>query len=112
MDKTQVINTLSSNLSGKDEELKSLKDIIKTVRVKALVINFKYTLFYFYQNEADLMTYRTELSELHVKFQAHNGPFNLTAKYNSEEYQKSLQEKISKLEDLLEDERKKREHYV
>ncbi|KAF7280414.1 hypothetical protein GWI33_006080 [Rhynchophorus ferrugineus] len=93
VDKTQVINTLTSNLAGKDDELKSLKDIIKA-------------------NEAELMTYKSELTELHLKFQAHNGPFNLTAKYNSEEYQKSLQEKISKLEELLEDERQKREHYV
>lgn len=66
----------------------------------------------YFQHENELTAYRSEVTELHLKLQAQNGPFNLTSKFNSEELKQSLQSKIEKLESMLEAETKKLEHCV
>ncbi|XP_060528147.1 early endosome antigen 1-like [Cylas formicarius] len=70
-------------LQKQEIEMQGLKQIIKN-------------------HETDINVYKEQITELEMKLQSQNGPFNLNFKYNSEELQKSLQNKISQLEISLE----------
>ncbi|XP_030749914.1 putative leucine-rich repeat-containing protein DDB_G0290503 [Sitophilus oryzae] len=93
VEKTQTINNLTNNLAERDKKIEHLTAILK-------------------ENETELATYKSELTELELKLSSQKGPFNLNAKFISEEYRKSLQEKISKLETCLEKERQKSEQWI
>ncbi|KAH1005207.1 hypothetical protein HUJ04_006236 [Dendroctonus ponderosae] len=91
VDKTETINDLNKTLQQKEADISQMQTLIV-------------------DHENELTAYRSEVAELHLKLQARNGPFNLSAKFNSEELKKSLQVKIEKLESALEAETKKLEH--
>ncbi|XP_050303802.1 myosin-11-like [Anthonomus grandis grandis] len=86
-EKVDVINNLNKNLAEKNANIAQLEAHLKNL-------------------EIELMAHKSEIDQLNLKLHSQNGPFNLNAKYNSEELRQSLQVKIEKLEQIL-DERTK-----
>ncbi|XP_066246315.1 putative leucine-rich repeat-containing protein DDB_G0290503 [Euwallacea similis] len=83
VDKSETVNTLTKTLEQKEGQIDKLKEIVAN-------------------HEADLMAYKSEVAELHVKLQSQKGLLNLDAKYNSEELKKSLENQIEQLQGTLE----------
>ncbi|XP_066157176.1 putative leucine-rich repeat-containing protein DDB_G0290503 [Euwallacea fornicatus] len=83
VDKTETVSTLIKTLEQKEGQIDKFKEIVAN-------------------HETDLIAYKSEVAELHVKLQSQKGLLNLDAKYNSEELKKSLENQIDLLQGTLE----------
>ncbi|CAG9773057.1 unnamed protein product [Ceutorhynchus assimilis] len=88
VDKTEEINNLTKNLKEKDTQMNKLQ-----------TLNTEY--------EGELVAYKSEVTELHLKLQKQKGAFNLDAKFDSDEMRNSMQSKIEKLEKAYEEQTNK-----
>lgn len=88
VEKTGALKELTSVLESKENQIQEYKKLIDNMNL-------------------EISTYRTTINDLHLKMQGDRNPFNNANKqFNSEEYKIAVQEKVGKLEALLEEETK------
>ncbi|CAH1366958.1 unnamed protein product [Tenebrio molitor] len=88
VEKNGIINNFKQNMTAKDHEVENLQKVIE-------------------QQNLEICTYTATINELQLK-QSDNNPFNVGArKFKSEELQKAHQDRVVKLETLLQEQSKK-----
>ncbi|XP_056637763.1 putative leucine-rich repeat-containing protein DDB_G0290503 [Diorhabda sublineata] len=88
VEKTGALKELTSVLESKENQIEEYKKLIDNMNL-------------------EISTYRSTINDLHLKLQGDRNPFsNANKQFNSEEYKMAVQEKVGKLEALLEEETK------